>query len=313
MEFKTIYARPSDDYVQSANTLFHFVKEELFLKDILAKKALLPRYCKEDVRYLGIKNGNTPYEEIAILQKCFCDIPFHKLTEKFYLHGIGDAYEKLKEEEQFKISSNNTHTSFYGSYGIAFSKEWGESHNLQPVHYINENSDYVKDFQKVFNHSLNLENLDDLIANDLLNRLSFMKPVRGIMERKIPMEDNNNTLSINFLKNFHDEKEWRYVPSSQNLDQCKIPPMFTNSNKFAFLDRINNISIPNSTFESLWLKFELEDIKYIIVPNANSRNSIIKFILELAIEEENHNIDSMMDYYILISKIIVLDDIRKDW
>ena len=61
------------------------------------------------------------------------------------------------------------------------------------------------------------------------------------------------------------------------------------------------------------LKFELEDIKYIIVPNANSRNNIIKFILELAIEEENHNIDSMMDYYILISKIIVLDDIRKDW
>ena len=85
MSQEKIYELESDDYSQSANTLFHFMKEPRFLNDILTKKAIIPRYCKEDIAYLNIKNDGIPYHEILVLQKCFCDIPFHKLTEKLYL------------------------------------------------------------------------------------------------------------------------------------------------------------------------------------------------------------------------------------
>ena len=58
-----------DDYVQSANSLFHFMKEADYLKDALGRKALVPRYCVESVDYLGIKSGDKLYGNIAVLQK----------------------------------------------------------------------------------------------------------------------------------------------------------------------------------------------------------------------------------------------------
>ena len=48
-----------EDYVQSANTLFHFMKKEDYLKSILFNKAIIPRYCVENINYLGIKNETT--------------------------------------------------------------------------------------------------------------------------------------------------------------------------------------------------------------------------------------------------------------
>lgn len=49
MPQEKIYELESDDYSQSANTLFHFMKESRFLNDILIKKAIIPRYCNKDL------------------------------------------------------------------------------------------------------------------------------------------------------------------------------------------------------------------------------------------------------------------------
>lgn len=83
---------PNDDYVQSANTLFHFMKKSEYLEFILTNKAIIPRYCIENIEYLNIHVENSNFKEIAILQKCFCDIPFHKLTDNFELNGVGENY-----------------------------------------------------------------------------------------------------------------------------------------------------------------------------------------------------------------------------
>lgn len=93
-------AIPSDDYAQSANTLFHFMGKAEYLKDLLIRRALVPRYCIENIEYLKIRDEENEYKEVAVLQKCFCDIPFHKLTETFSLQGVGAAYDKLSEEER---------------------------------------------------------------------------------------------------------------------------------------------------------------------------------------------------------------------
>lgn len=76
---KSFTIEREEDYAQSANTLFHFMKREQWLKDALSRRAIIPRYCVENIEYFGISAGKTSFEETAILQKCFCDIPFHKL------------------------------------------------------------------------------------------------------------------------------------------------------------------------------------------------------------------------------------------
>jgi len=56
----------------------------------------------------------------------------------------------------------------------------------------------------------------------LCNRLLFAKPLRGIMKRTIK-RNNYENVSVEFYKNFHDEKEWRYVPNPTVL--CIFPIM----------------------------------------------------------------------------------------
>ena len=77
-----------DDYVQSANTLFHFMQRYEYLSALLRRRALVPRYCQENIAYLNLKIDENKYDQILVLQKCFCDIPFHKLTEVFEIRVI---------------------------------------------------------------------------------------------------------------------------------------------------------------------------------------------------------------------------------
>lgn len=157
---------PYDDYAQSANTLFHFMKKQEYLNSILRRGAIIPRYCVETIDYLSIQNGTHLFNEVAILQKCFCDIPFHKLADSFAVNGVGDVYESLSKDERADLEKNNTHFAYYGEYAVAFSKSWGEKKHLQPVHYLNKDSQYAKDFSALFSrvllNALSLEEQQDI-------------------------------------------------------------------------------------------------------------------------------------------------------
>ena len=100
---KQISYLPYDDYAQSANTLFHFMTKPEYLESILRRKAIIPRYCVETIDYLNIYNGTHSFNEAAILQKCFCDIPFHKLADSFAVNGVGDVYESLSMDERVAL------------------------------------------------------------------------------------------------------------------------------------------------------------------------------------------------------------------
>lgn len=54
---ESISAAPYSDYVQSANVLFHFMEQPQFLISILQKKAIVPRYCRENIEYLNLTFG----------------------------------------------------------------------------------------------------------------------------------------------------------------------------------------------------------------------------------------------------------------
>lgn len=311
MSNKDISYYPIDDYVQSANTLFHFMKKPEYLKSALVRKALVPRYCVEDISYLDIKRDSLEFQEVAILEKCFCDIPFHKLAETFPISGTGEAFDSLTADERIKLERSNTHFAYYGEYAIAFSKHWGEQNKLQPVHYLNEKSQYASDFAALFSMVFKDNNMPDLCADDLLNRLAFTKPLRGVMERAFTRSDSTS-INVKIIKNFHDECEWRFVPSEESLSASKITSVIANPSIIALCNEINK-GIENNKIDDLWLHFSYDEIRYIVVPDSNARIDIIKTIADLPDSCFNSTEDITIQKSILTSKILVLSEIRKDW
>ncbi len=274
----------------------------------------MPRYCIEDVEYLKIISDQLVFKEIAVLQKCFCDIPIHKLADTFELQGSGSSFESLDQHEKSRIEKENSHTTFYGEYAIAFSKQWGENNNLQPIQYLNKDSSYCKELIKVLNNAISLEDIDDVYADDLLYRLSFVKPLRGIMKRQINTIDQRE-LSIEFYKNFHDENEWRFVPDLCELKKFNFDIVIADPNNVnlkGFLINLNK-SLMNIKHESIWLKFNYDDIRYIIVPDSKSRTELINIIIDIPDNKFNDQDNVVNQKYLMISKILVLTEIRKDW
>jgi len=314
MTEKTPLVLPYDDYAQSANALFHFMNKSEYLSSILINRAIAPRYCVENIEYLNIHVGDVKFKEIAILQKCFCDIPFHKLTDNFELNGTGDVYDSLNDDEKLFLMKNNTHPDYYGTFAIAFSKNWGEKKNLQPVHYLNKISTYTTEFTKLFENVLQADNIPDEYSNDILNRLSFFKPLRGIMKRNIKRNTSEN-VSVEFYKNFYDEQEWRYVPNATILAEVKMERIIANPNILSLQAGIIDInsSLATEKYKQLWLKYNYDDIRYIIVPDLHSRIDAINTIIAIPDEQFDDQSQVLMQKYILISKILVLEEIRKDW
>lgn len=312
---KEVILRATNDYAQSANTLFNFMDRFVYLETILQTKAIIPRYCIEDIEYLGIETKEVKFKKIAVLQKCFCDLSIVNLTKKFYLKGIGEEYDLLSSEEKENVSKNNTHPKFYGEFAIGLSKVWGEENKLHPIHYINEKSTYIKEYRELFNIFIEDDNIKDEYIKDILNRISFMKPIRGIMGRSIMREGIDSYTTINFLKNFHDEKEWRYVPNISQLSEKGLDNIIANPNILDNKEYIKEINenLEKDSYNTLWLKYKYEDIKYIIVPDSKSRNDIINTIINIPKGNFEDQIDIMAQKHLLISKIIVLEQLEEDW
>ena len=114
--------------------------------------------------------------------------------------------------------------------------------------------------------------------------------------------------SVELQKNFHDEKEWRFIPGEELLSEGHLSKVaFRRAVIDNYVDISNNIEAP--TYNSIWLKFTYDDIKYLIVPDRIAGKRIISFILNMPTERF---VDEMQRS-VLISKIQVLEDIRKDW
>lgn len=303
-----------DDYAQSANTLFHFMTKFEYLEDILLRNAIVPRYCKEDLEYLKICNEGASFSEIYVLQKCFCDIPFHKLTEHFQLQPTGENYQQLSETEKLRVPTDYSHPDYYGKYAIAFSKRWGERNNLQPIHYLNEKSQYTEDLSNLVNQILSADDVPDVFSDDILNRLCFIKPLRGIMKRKFEREDGSQ-IEIEFYKNFHDEQEWRYVPTIAETTSVKKDTVIANPHLLQMNGRGMEINdgLKDDLCKGLWLNYSYDEIRYIIVPDSNERIRIINTIMSIPEEKFSAQSDVTIQKQILISKILVLEEIRKDW
>lgn len=202
-----------------------------YLKEILRTMKIFPRYVTEDVKYLGIHS----LENVAIPMTCFCDIKLHSISQ---------------------------HSKYYGYYGIGLDKMISKQFNIQPIIYLNDNSGLSKAYIEVLKKALNLEknkDVPDEYLNILAEFLRYIKPLNGKMPRNGEID----------TKNFHDEKEWRYIPefNDQMFDMIYDERMLT---KDAL--KTNNLALLES--ESVMIKLSINLIKYLFVRQEQEKNVI---------------------------------------
>ena len=246
--------------------LFTFMTKMEYLLNCLQHKMVSPRYCEEDVRYLKIKG----VKSLAYPMKCFCDINLQKL---------------------------NLHMDWYGDYGIAFYKKWGMEHNIQPLHYLNETSDLLEDFSRVFNAILKEEKTEfkthEMLKNYLLHELMYYKPYQG----KIKNRKNEKSAQ----KCFMDECEWRYIPDVEPLELSQVI-LNPDINNMSFIQLAND----SMNFRrEVSLCFEYTDIKHIVIQTIEEYRELSRAIDLWGIEDK--------DKSEILSKVIVWSPKREDF
>ena len=131
-------------------------------------------------------------------------------------------------------------------------------------------------------------------------------------ELKLSKKDNSGktSISIKIEKNFHDEKEWRFVPKIEDIHTVfpEEYPIIANKDSISQIHidkgylkyRIDALSKKKVSS----LSFEFDDIRYLIVPAQTQKLELINHIDSLELPKEQK--------YLLCSKILTLDEIRKD-
>ncbi|MGH0612025.1 abortive infection system antitoxin AbiGi family protein [Bacillus cereus] len=218
-----------------------------------------------------VSSYNIGVEKIAFPMTCFCDIHLQRIEP---------------------------HVDFYGTFGIGLEKKWGVENGVQPIQYANIISSLFTSFTQLFLKSIeeieeDSKNVEEY-KNYLLMHLMFLKPINGDMLRYGKYEP----------RTFHDEKEWRFVPKINEEDDLDllIPQDLLSPKVYdAYSDAI-------TTRKDLWLHYEYDDIRYLIVETKSDRIELIRFITE----ELNENIEPS-ERSLLISKIIVWEEMKEDW
>lgn len=199
----------------SANVLFHLTPRLSNLKGIL-ENGFQSNFCGEYSLFSFDTKAMSENEEPRNLTAmvCFCDLPLSLLKK---------------------------HVSFYGSYGIGLTKEWGLKQGIEPVIYSHPNGQRQNPFEQL------MMNYDSRNLPHIRLIQAFVKRWKGIQRRRGQLHNVD----------FYNEREWRYVPTLPDGS-----PVQMVSEKWAEGERLKverNILKPNP------LKFGPDDIQYIIV------------------------------------------------
>lgn len=191
------------------------------------------------------------------------------------------------------LSQIKEHIGKYGAYGIGLTKEWAQRQKLNPVLYIQSKSYLAKSIQSTYIKLTNsIKEFKDLSedAQDILNVLRHVKNYEANLSR-----------GGKVIKNYRysDEREWRYTP---NFEDCS--EMAINESHYKTEEQKNK---QNEIINKLSLKFEPNDIKYIII----ERESEISEFVEI-LKKSKGNKYSYNDVERLMTRIITTEQIITD-
>ncbi|HEX5711199.1 MAG TPA: abortive infection system antitoxin AbiGi family protein, partial [Sulfuricurvum sp.] len=190
------------------------------------------------------------------------------------------------------LSQVKNHITKYGAYGIGLTKKWAEKQKLNPVFYIEKHSSLAQRYLNIYmeyiiNSNKFIYNMDEK-EKSIVDILRYMKNYQDDLTR-----------GGNIYKDyrFSDEREWRYVLDYNN----DIPFIYA-------LDEHYNKENANKDIDKYRLKFEPNDIKYVIIQNENE----IPEFLELFKTTKGKNY-SYHDVERLMTRIITTEQIVEDF
>jgi hypothetical protein len=276
------------------SSVFKFTKDFELLKKII-RDGVIPNYCEEDLSF-----DDTEFI-VGIPMASFCDIPIMLLDE---------------------------HNSRYGNYGVALSKKWAIHNGLTPVMYIS-NDDilrsvyyYHQQNEKVLEW-YNRPDIKQKLLNDTIFRgLPVADYARIIMAHE---EHAINTHIIGYLKKYegyykgtpinnYEENEWRYlVPDNEGTKWFWSKEDYTkwrNPHGKVNLSEVNKPS-PSESLRKFTLKFNINDVSYILIKDDEFKIKLINYIKNLKTLGGNILSSDIKDD--LISRIITLEQIKRDF
>ncbi|HBB8555060.1 TPA: hypothetical protein J4Z50_001662 [Escherichia coli] len=239
------------------NAIFHFTNDNDILLNIIKEKHFRASYAKE-----VIVGPNGTKRTFGIPMVSFCDI---------------------------RLSNLHEHMKKYGYYGIGLKKSWAIEKGLNPVSYLNSNCSMFQYFdEQLRNMSEELLSIDTRderkVARQkylhLHNVMRYMKNYEGELRRGEQYHKNYR---------FANESEWRYVPDITTPDI--IPVKIVEKGNSNWKAKANK-ALWESEFSRL--RFNYNDIKYILIPTSYMAFDLIEGIKNFVCEDE---------YIHLISKI----------
>jgi hypothetical protein len=264
----------------TSDTLFHFTTKLKDLESILINKFKLS-YCKEEIHFSKTKS------ESYFPMVTFCDIP---------------------------LSLAKDHIRKYGNYAIGLSKDWGIKNKLNPVIYVEKNSLIAEDLEEAKKLLRSIVDKRKIIYKEKseewrpfhlldqeINKLSYVNlNILRYCKNYIGNLERNNKVINNYR--FYDEREWRFIP---NWDNNEVKGIL---DKKEYEDYRGDKKSPKPLINNITLKFNANDIKYIIVKSEKDIPKMIRIISSV-----NNLIENKDEADILSSKILTIDQLNQDF
>ncbi|MCD8107271.1 MAG: abortive infection system antitoxin AbiGi family protein [Oscillospiraceae bacterium] len=167
---------------------------------------------------------------------------------------------------------------------------------IQPVQYINKFSTQRKDFTEALNLARSAtkygDDVDNKLKSFILEQMLYYKPYAGKQYHRPDKEEKSRC--------FADECEWRYIPDVSKKGFVQV--YYRATTQPEALERLNKAM---NMDPDVSLKFEYDDIKYIVIKDKSDFDRLLKVIDGLKCDDE--------EKYKLFSKIIVWEEQRRDF
>lgn len=273
-------------------SIFHHTSSITNLKQILKSESFKIQYCTEKI-YVS-KNTSV---HIAVPMVSFADI---RLTD--YVRSF----------KQPKIAGETRSLGYYGDYAIGVTKAWAIKKNVLPILYIPKPTKSTTLPGNHFLKSLTPHAVRSINLADRGKNITGLPPVASFCKHYVGVLENNPGLREEY--GFHNEQEWRYVPSDMpikwNFFNNKLEPDYINQQKKKA--QLNKRI-------SRELKFDIwQDVTFVVVRSQTYVKQIIAIfdavrqakLLRVATAGEQQEIQERFQY--LCSCIITTEQLCSD-
>lgn len=206
--------------------------------------------------------------------------------------GVSNAAHPMISFCDIPLSNSKQHYDAYGRYGVGLTKVWAVQNGINPVLYIDHNSLFAESLLGLIEERRKKEtNLTAKQKNQILKIKAYAKNYSGHLNRK--GVDNKNY-------KFYDEREWRLVPKSSQMNNASfsVDAVKYNKDKNSYNEKMVDSRI---TFTSI-------DISYIIVDKTSEIPKIVNFL-----RTEYSEKCTAKELDILFSKICSTEQIIADY